>query len=580
MKNYCTAYLSLRVFIGLLDIASDILLCVHLVRNDHLYWGLVVAGWVVFAFLISILAVLVERCRRGIPMSPCKYILMSLKIHAEIGEAFFQSGPQLITQLVIIWSGVHQHDFETYISSPSLDWAWAWLEVFSIAMSWTSLNITAIRYNNEPGPGARVFWSALSSIFTSLNRVFIISIILVLAPMISSIILFTFYLITIGLYCCLGDGGTSLPHAYYSLFLPVGHTQAVSVKTGYISATSGVPESDRSKINQEGLLRRVEKFFVYNLILSLLLLVPYFTFLELWLHSSVESVLVSQILQNRVFTHTAASVLVFLTIIPYIFYYIEARKARNAARTWTGMNSALIVQPTITFSATNEFESKRQAMEDCVDTSPITSTPMHTRPISPYIPTSSRMERERSTSLFDRTPPMVVSPTLSRPCSMMYPYLPSAPAPSECGDLDTMPRQSFPGSRKCDDEECVTCAWMKEGPNFVSSVTRRKYKFMTPVTCTDESLVYVVTCDKCRKQYVGKAEYSLREKNAEHRTDIEKQGSLLGRHFGTVCGYENWSLQIIDKCPKKELTRRERYWQEELTTMFPVGLNETNETKK
>ena len=83
-----------------------------------------------------------------------------------------------------------------------------------------------------------------------------------------------------------------------------------------------------------------------------------------------------------------------------------------------------------------------------------------------------------------------------------------------------------------------------------------------------------------RKQFVGKAEHSLREKNTEHRMDIEKQGSLLGRHFGSVCGYENWSLQIIDKCPQKELARRERYWQEELTTMFPVGLNETNETKK
>ena len=83
-----------------------------------------------------------------------------------------------------------------------------------------------------------------------------------------------------------------------------------------------------------------------------------------------------------------------------------------------------------------------------------------------------------------------------------------------------------------------------------------------------------------RKQYVGKSEHSLREKNAEHRRDIEAQGTLLGRHFGSVCGYENWSLQIIDKCSQRGLARRERYWQEELTTMFPVGLNETNENKK
>ena len=83
-----------------------------------------------------------------------------------------------------------------------------------------------------------------------------------------------------------------------------------------------------------------------------------------------------------------------------------------------------------------------------------------------------------------------------------------------------------------------------------------------------------------RKQFVGKTEKSLQEKNAEHRRDIETQGSLLGRHFASVCGYENWSIQIIDKCSQRELARRERYWQEELTTMFPVGLNETGEHMK
>eukprot|EP00092_Neocalanus_flemingeri_P020266 GFUD01021948.1.p1 GENE.GFUD01021948.1~~GFUD01021948.1.p1 ORF type:complete len:578 (+),score=103.58 GFUD01021948.1:72-1805(+) len=577
MKNYCTVYLIFRIFIGFLDIGSDILLSVHLILEDHLYWGLAVAGWVGFAFLMSVLAVLVERCRRGVPMSPCKYILMSLKIHAEIGEAFFQSGPQLITQLVILWSGIHQHDFETYIGSPSLDWAWAWLEVFSVTMSLISLDFTAVRYNNEPEPGTRVFWSALCSIFTSLYRVFIISIILVLDPMISSIILLSVFLVTVGLYRCWGDSSSCLPHAYYSMFLPVGHTQASSVKAGYISATSGVPESERSKINQEGLLRRIEKFFASHLILSLLLLVPYFTFLELWLHSSLQPVSVLPILHNRYFTHTTALGLLLLTLMQYLCYYLEARKARNAARAWTGMNSTLIEQPKVTSPLTSISEPKLPVSEDWVDTNPTPSSP---RPQFSSNQDTSRIDRERSASLFDPTPARVSSPTMSRPCSMLYPYLPSAPAPSECGDLDTLPRQLFPGSRKCDDEECITCAWIKEGPNFFSNVTRRQYKFMTPVTCTEGGLIYLVTCDRCRKQFVGKAENSLREKNAEHRVDIEKQGSLLGRHFGSVCGYENWSLQIIDKCSQKELVRRERYWQEELTTVFPVGLNETNETRK
>ena len=46
---------------------------------------------------------------------------------------------------------------------------------------------------------------------------------------------------------------------------------------------------------------------------------------------------------------------------------------------------------------------------------------------------------------------------------------------------------------------------------------------------------------------MGKAEGTLRQSNAEHRADIERQETLLGRHFASVCGLANWSLAIIDK---------------------------------
>ena len=105
-------YLVMRIVIGFLDISSDILLSVHLLLEDQLFWSTVVAGWVLFAFLMSIFAVILERCRSRMPMSPCQYILMCFKVHAESGEAFFESGPQLITQVVIFWSGIQRHDIK------------------------------------------------------------------------------------------------------------------------------------------------------------------------------------------------------------------------------------------------------------------------------------------------------------------------------------------------------------------------------------------------------------------------------------------------------------------------------------
>jgi len=77
---------------------------------------------------------------------------------------------------------------------------------------------------------------------------------------------------------------------------------------------------------------------------------------------------------------------------------------------------------------------------------------------------------------------------------------------------------------------------------------------------------------------------------------MESGSTPLGRHFAGACGYASWqmqvshyfdleceplsecSLQIIDRCEDAiSLRRREGYWQRELATMAPCGLNVRNE---
>ena len=45
---------------------------------------------------------------------------------------------------------------QTYIGDVSLSMGWAWLEVISVGLSLTSLVVTGVWYNREPGPGARL----------------------------------------------------------------------------------------------------------------------------------------------------------------------------------------------------------------------------------------------------------------------------------------------------------------------------------------------------------------------------------------------------------------------------------------
>ena len=56
--------------------------------------------------------------------------------------------------------------------------------------------------------------------------------------------------------------------------------------------------------------------------------------------------------------------------------------------------------------------------------------------------------------------------------------------------------------------------------------------------------MYLVTCRRCKKQYVGKTEQALRQRHYGHRREIELRSTPLGKHFAGECGYANWSMQV------------------------------------
>ena len=99
-------------------------------------------------------------------------------------------------------------------------------------------------------------------------------------------------------------------------------------------------------------------------------------------------------------------------------------------------------------------------------------------------------------------------------------------------------RSVYPGGRRCGEESCTACARLREGPTFTSSSTGKQYKLMTPVTCTDMDIVFLVTCGRCSKQYCGWSAGNLQQVNLEQRREVEGGDTLLGRHFAAVCSYQ------------------------------------------
>ena len=110
------------------------------------------------------------------------------------------------------------------------------------------------------------------------------------------------------------------------------------------------------------------------------------------------------------------------------------------------------------------------------------------------------------------------------------------------------------------------------------------------LSCKSSFVVYLVTCTKphnnllqiqiCGKQYTGMTTQTMGQRHSAHKTEIKERSTPLGRHF-SVCGIQNFSLQIIDTVKEGErdaLEILEGFWTHRLATFEVHGnLNKKDE---
>ena len=132
-----------------------------------------------------------------------------------------------------------------------------------------------------------------------------------------------------------------------------------------------------------------------------------------------------------------------------------------------------------------------------------------------------------------------------------------------------------PGCFKC--KKCrVSCPVLVEGTNFKSTNTARSYKIKQHLTCDSDYVIYLVTCNLCSGQYVGKSQTPFKNRHSRHKYEIKNKTGGLGHHYGgqRVCSYENLSVQIIDQVPhgeKSKLAQKETFWQHQLRCYVENG---------
>ena len=104
------------------------------------------------------------------------------------------------------------------------------------------------------------------------------------------------------------------------------------------------------------------------------------------------------------------------------------------------------------------------------------------------------------------------------------------------------------------------------------------YKMTGQFECQSNSVIYLATCEKCHKQYVGQTCRSLYERVMEHLRYIKKGINTLGEHYknSTCDSNRDLKFQVREKVfPNEDPMRlhREKFWIDRLDVMEPNGLN-------
>ena len=131
---------------------------------------------------------------------------------------------------------------------------------------------------------------------------------------------------------------------------------------------------------------------------------------------------------------------------------------------------------------------------------------------------------------------------------------------------------------------CEICEHIISTDSFKSATTQRAYFIRPPdLRCSSKNVLYLFTCKTYSKKYTGSSEdFRPRFNNnrCAHRNFLRKKKvkqESFNAHIAEANhnGEEDWEVRFIDQTDTVEdLRKREFFWQHELETFQPNGLNE------
>ena len=144
------------------------------------------------------------------------------------------------------------------------------------------------------------------------------------------------------------------------------------------------------------------------------------------------------------------------------------------------------------------------------------------------------------------------------------------------------------GCFKCKGK-CDLCKnFLVESDYFSSTSTSRKYFIRQHVHCKSKNVVYLITCNKCKIQYVGSTtnEFKVRFRNHKSAMSTKKNTCEVAIHFNkeaiVLSDFDFVTIEQIcnfsdHNSLDHRLLTREAFWSAQLCTFQPYGLNKRSE---
>ena len=131
----------------------------------------------------------------------------------------------------------------------------------------------------------------------------------------------------------------------------------------------------------------------------------------------------------------------------------------------------------------------------------------------------------------------------------------------------------------------LCCQQIRNTKTFRSTQTKKDYKIFHLMNCKSNNVIYLLECNLCPMQYIGKSEWPMNIRLNKHRNDVRRTDAIdVCKHFNQATHNFNKNAKITiieqiknqNKDPqliRKILEKREDFWIKELKTLHPYGFN-------